>query len=180
MSLFFVKNLNVSINGIFRYFWSLKVLTDIVNPMVIIETINNAREYIALYPPSLVIIKAATKGDNIHAIFIMVRYNPRIFPVCFGSPKCSTNMSMQKNINVFVAENKTKEAPIVYGFLEKINPSKDRMFKNKNPRVNFLLPKYFRMFTLFESKTRAKTEDIVYKIPTYFSETKFTRNEEFT
>jgi Asp-tRNA(Asn)/Glu-tRNA(Gln) amidotransferase B subunit len=94
-------------------------------------------------------------------MFTIVRYKPLVFPVCDGSLKCSTNISIQKNIKVFVDKNEIKEIPIRYGFEENINPIKERILINKNSIVSFLFPKFFRMFTLLDSKKRASTEESV-------------------
>jgi len=54
------------------------------------------------------------------------------------------------------------------------------MFKIKNNRVNLLFPKFLRIFTLLESRAKAKRADKEYNNPTYFSEIMFVKNVELT
>jgi hypothetical protein len=51
--------------------------------------------------------------------------------------------------------------------------------KNKH-NVNFLFPKYFRMFELLESNIKVVSDDIVYNIPTYFKGMMLDKKVEFT
>jgi hypothetical protein len=133
-----------------------------------------------LYPPSCVIKNEARRGDDIHARFIIVRYSPRFFPTFDLSPKCSMKMSMQNNIWVFVETNITKAVPIMYGLVEVIIPTKEDILIKSKMRVNFLLPKNFRILALFESSINVAIEARVYRIPTYFSDIISVRNVELT
>jgi len=143
----------------------LKVFIEKSSPIVIATAMKKARVKIALYPPSFVIRVTAISGDSIHAIFITVRYRPLVLPIVSGSPKCSMNISIQKNTRVFVMVNNINEDPMIYGLLLVISPASDNMFTNRKMRVSFLLPKFFSILELFVRRMRVMSEAIVYRIP---------------
>lgn len=82
-----------------------------------------------------------------------------------GSPKCSMNISIQKNTSVFVVVNSMNEAPIIKGLLEVISPTNAIMFTSRNIKVSLLFPKFFNILELFVKRRRVSMEAIVYKIP---------------
>jgi len=104
---------------------------------------------------------AEIKGDNIQAIFTIVKYKPLVLPVFVGSLKCSIKISMQNRTRVLVAEKTIKETLVRIGLEEEIIPTKANMFKSKNDKVSFLFPKYFKILTLLERRAKAKREDRV-------------------
>jgi hypothetical protein len=111
---------------------------------------------------------------------IIVRYKPLVFPVLDGSLKCSIKISIQNKTRVFVAVKVIKEILVKRGLADRIIPTRDNMFKIKNNRVNLLFPKFLRIFTLLESRAKAKRADKEYNNPTYFSEIMFVKNVELT
>ena len=54
------------------------------------------------------------------------------------------------------------------------------MLARSSHNVSFLFPKNFKTFVLFESSNKVVNEDIVYNIPTYFSEIMLDKEVEFT
>jgi len=124
-------------------------------------------------------IREAIRGDIIIAKFTIVKYKPRVSPVLFLSLQCSINISIQNITNVFVVVKMTKEVPIINGSTEKESPIKEKILNKRKIKVNFLLPKYFKILALLDSRAKVRIDDMVYKTPTYFSGIILVRNVEF-
>jgi len=81
---------------------------------------------------------------------------------------------------VFVEVNTTKADPIKYGLRDVIITTSDNILASSNHKVNLRLPKYFKIFALFERRNKVAKEDKVKRIPTYVSEIMSAKNVELT
>jgi hypothetical protein len=61
-----------------------------------------------------------------------------------------------------------------------ISSASEAKFISRSQSISFLLPKYFNILGLCESKIRVTSAAKVYSTPTYFSEINLVKNVEFT